>query len=455
MRIVIVGCGKVGRTIAEQLNGEKHDITIIDTYASVITRLTDKLDVMGIEGDGSSMEILNEAGARNADLLIAVTDADELNLYICLVANSMGTKNTIARVRKPIYHKDLSDPLSKVRNSLGLSLMINPEMIAATEIHRLIRFPSAIEVDSFAGGKVELYTFKLLKDNPLIGNRVKDTSLLKGNIRISCIERDDEVIIPNGDFIPTIGDKISVICTPENAVKLFKKTNNSNTKAKNIMIIGGSRTAYYLAKLLESDHLNVKIIEKNEKRCAELSDLLSNAIIIKGDGMNQDLLKNERFDQMNCVVTLTDIDEENIMLSLYARQSTGAKCITKIDRLVFDSIVETLPLDSVIRPRELTAEAIVRYVRAVKNSQGSNVETLYKLNNGKAEALEFKVVTNNADLISKPLKDIKFIPNLNVVCITRRGKIIIPKGDDTIEKGDSVIIVTTHKGLQDLGDVLA
>ena len=171
--------------------------------------------------------------------------------------------------------------------------------------------------------------------------------------------------------------------------------------------------------------------------------------------MNQDLLKNERFDKMNSIVTLTDIDEENIMLSLYARQSTDAKCITKIDRLVFDSIVETLPLDSVIKPRELTAEAIVRYVRAVKNSQGSNVETLYKLNDGKAEALEFKVVADNADLISKPLKDIKFIKSLNVVCITRRGKVIIPKGDDTIERGDSVIIVTTHKGLQDLSDVLA
>ncbi len=455
MRIVIVGCGKVGRTIAEQLNGEKHDITIIDTYAPVVARLTDKLDVMGIEGDGSSMEILKEAGAENADLLIAVTDADELNLYICLAANSMGTKNTIARVRKPVYHKDLSDPLSKVRNSLGLSLMINPEMIAATEIHRLIRYPNAIEVDSFAGGKVELYTFKLNQDNPLIGKRVADTSLLKLSVRICCIERDDKVFIPNGDFVPKSGDKVSVICAPENFVKLFKKVNNSSAKQKNIMIIGGSRTAFYLAQLLESDHLNVKIIEKNEKRCEELSNLLSDTIIIKGDGMNQDLLKNERFDKMNSIVTLTDIDEENIMLSLYARQSTDAKCITKIDRLVFDSIVETLPLDSVIKPRELTAEAIVRYVRAVKNSQGSNVETLYKLNDGKAEALEFKVVADNADLISKPLKDIKFIKSLNVVCITRRGKVIIPKGDDTIERGDSVIIVTTHKGLQDLSDVLA
>ncbi len=455
MRIIIVGCGKVGRTIAEQLNGEKHDITIIDTYESVIARLTEKLDVMGIEGDGSSMEILREAGTQNADLLIAVTDADELNLYICLVANSMGAKNTIARVRKPVYHKDLNDRMSKVRNSLGLSLMINPEMIAATEIHRLIRFPSAIEVDTFAGGRVELYTFKLQKDNPLIGKRIKDTSLLKGNVRICCIERDDEVIIPDGDFMPTLGDKVSVICTPENAVKLFKKTNNSNSKVKDIMIIGGSRTAYYLARLLESNHLNVKIIEKDEKRCEELSDMLSDTTIIKGDGMNKDLLKTEQFDQMDCVVTLTNIDEENIMLSLYARQMTGAKCITKIDRLVFDSIVETLPLDSVIKPRELTAEAIVRYVRAVNNSRGSNVETLYKLNDGKAEALEFKVATDDDDFISKPLKDIRFITNMNVVCITRRGKIIIPKGDDMIEKGDSVIIVTTHKGLQDLSDILA
>lgn len=454
MRIVIVGCGKVGRTIAEQLNGEKHDIVLIDHNESVISRLTDKLDVMGIDGDGSSMDILREAGVPNADLLIAVTDADELNLYICLAANSMGAKNTIARVRKPVYHSDLNDPSSKVRKSLGLSLMINPEMIAATEIHRLIRFPSAIEVDTFAGGSVEIYTFRLQKDSALVGKKLAEMSLLKGNIRVCCVERDDEVIIPGGDFVAAPGDKMSIICTPANAAKLFKKS-GGNAKAKNVMIVGGSRTAYYLAKLLESDSVNVKIIEKNEKRCEELSELLPDATIIRGDGMNQDLLRNERFDRMDCVVTLTDLDEENIMLSLYARQTTDAKCITKIDRLVFDNIVETLPLDSVIKPRELTAEAIVRYVRAVKNSQGSNVETLYKLNDGRAEALEFKVATSNANIISKPLMDIKFKKNLQVASITRKGKIIIPKGDDTIEQGDSVIIVTTHKGLQDLEDVLA
>lgn len=456
MKIIIVGCGKVGRTIAEQLNGEKHDITVVDIKESVIIRLADKLDVMGIHGDGSSREILLEAGISTADLLIAVTDADELNLYICLLASCCGGGknriNTIARVRKPVYHKDLQESLS-MKEALGLSFVINPEQIAAMEMSRLIRFPSAIEVDSFARETVEIYTFKVQRESALSGKKISDLPLLKGSIRICDVERDDNVIIPGGDFVISPNDKVSIVCAPSNATKLFKKLGSGNLKAKNVMIIGGSRTAYYLADLLTKSGIDVRIIEKSESRCNELSDLLPDAMIIRGDGMNQDLLKAEGLEDMDSVVTLMDLDEENIMLSLYARQRSNAKCITKIDRLVFDNIVDTLPLDSVIRPRELTAESIVRYVRAVKNSEGSNVETLYKLNDGKAEALEFKV-SPDSEVVSKPLSKLEFKDNLQVACITRKGKVIIPKGDDTIEPNDTVIIVTTHKGLQDLDDIL-
>ncbi len=455
MNIIIVGCGKVGRTIAEQLNGENHDITVIDNRESVIQRMTDKLDIMGIWGDGSSREILLEAGVTTADLLIAVTDADELNLYICLLASCCGGKNkisTIARVRKPLYHKDLQES-NKMRDSLGLTFAINPEQIAAAEMSRLIRFPSAIEVDTFAHEAAEIYTFKISRDSPLSGKKISDLAILKGNIRICDVERDETVFIPGGDFVISPNDKVSIVCTPSNATKLFKKLGSGNVKAKNVMIIGGSRTAFYLAELLTASGVDVKIIEKSEARCNELSDLLPDAMIIRGDGMNQDLLRAEGIDSMDSVVTLMNLDEENIMLSLYARQTTNAKCITKIDRLVFDNIVDTLPLDSVIRPRELTAEAIVRYVRAVKNSEGSNVETLYKLNDGKAEALEFKV-TPDSRVVSKPLSQLQFKENIQVACITRKGKVIIPKGDDTIEPNDTVIIVTTHKGLQDLDDIL-
>lgn len=453
MKIIIVGCGKVGRTIAEQLNDEKHDITIIDNRESVINRLSEKLDVMGIDGDGSSRDILQEAGAVTADLLIAVTDADELNLYICLLASCCGTKNTIARVRKPVYHKDLQESES-MKSALRISLMINPEKIAALEMSRLIRFPSAIEVDSFARSNVEIYTFKLQSsDSFLVGKKISELPLVKFNARICDIERNGKVIIPSGDFVLAPNDKVSMIGTPTSAAKVFKKVVDGSVGGKNVMIIGGSRTAYYLADILCKSSIKVKIIEQNEERCNELSDLLPDAMIIKGDGMNQDLLKAEGLEKMDSVVTLMNLDEENIMLSLYIRQRSRAKCITKIDRLVFDDLVDTLPLDSVIRPRELTAESIVRYVRAVKNSMGSNVETLYKLNDGRTEALEFKV-TRDSRVISTPLSKLRFKKDLQVACITRKGRIIIPNGDDVIEPDDTVIIVTTHQGLQDLDDIL-
>ena len=460
MKIIIVGCGKVGRTIAEQLDGEGHSITVVDNNPRCVTRLAEHLDIMGVEGDGASRSVLQEAGVENADLVIAVADADELNLYICLLAHCCGAKNTIARVRKPVYHKNISESQA-MRRSIGLSLMINPEKIAANEMSRLIRFPSAIEVDSFARGNVEIYTLRLAPEHFLVGKKIADIGLLKGDIfkgesRICLVERSDEVIIPGGDFVFAPNDKVSFICTPSKASWLFKKFNKAATaKAKNVLIIGGSRTAYYLASILIESNINVKIIEKDPVRCDELSDLLPGANIIRGDALNEELLNSEGIDKMDAVVTLMHLDEENIMLSLYVRQKSDAKCITKVERIVFDKLVDSMPLDSVIRPRELTAEAIVRYVRAVKNSEGSNVESLYKLNDGRAEALEFKVTSKESPVVGKQLKTLHFKKNLQIACITRRGKIIIPKGEDTIEPDDFVIVVTTLKGLQSLDDVLA
>lgn len=460
MKIIIVGCGKVGRTIAEQLDGEGHSITVVDIVPRCVTRLAEHLDIMGVEGDGASRDVLREAGVENADLVIAVADADELNLYICLLAHCCGAKNTIARVRKPVYHKNITES-QQMRRSIGLSLMINPEKIAALEMSRLIRFPSAIEVDSFARGNVELYTIKLASDHFLVGKKISDIALFKGDLlkgesRICLVVRDDEVIIPGGDFVFASGDKVSFICRPNKASWLFKKFNKAApTKAKNVLIIGGSRTAYYLADILLESSINVKIIEKSQERCDQLSELLPGALIIRGDALNEELLDAEGLDKMDAVVTLMSLDEENIMLSLYVRQKSEAKCITKVERIVFDKIVDTMPLDSVIRPRELTAESIVRYVRAVKNSEGSNVESLYKLVDGRAEALEFKVTSKDSPVVSKPLKTLRFKPNLQIACITRKGRAIIPKGEDTIEPDDFVIVVTTQKGLQSIEDVLA
>lgn len=460
MKIIIVGCGKVGRTISEQLDGEGHSITVVDINPRCVNRLAEHLDVMGVEGDGASRDVLKEAGVENSDLVIAVADADELNLYICLLAHCCGAKNTIARVRKPVYHKNITESQA-MRRAIGLSLMINPEKIAALEMSRLIRFPSAIEVDSFARGNVEIYTVKLAEDHLLVGKKISDVALFKGDLlkgesRVCIVERDDEVIIPNGNFVFAAGDKVSFICKPSKASWLFKKFNKAaSAKAKNVLIIGGSRTAYYLADILTESNINVKIIEKDPARCEELSELIPDALVIRGDALNEELLESEGIAKMDAIVTLMHMDEENIMLSLYARQKSDAKCITKVERIVFDKIVDTMPLDSVIRPRELTAEAIVRYVRAVKNSEGSAVESLYKLNDGRAEALEFRVTAKESRVVSKQLKTLKFKNNLQIACITRRGRVIIPKGEDTIEQDDFVIVVTTQKGLQTIDDVLA
>ena len=460
MKIIIVGCGKVGRTLAQQLDGEGHSITVVDIDKACVERLSNQLDVMGVEGDGASRDVLKEAGVENADLVIAVADADELNLYICLLAHCCGAKNTIARVRKPVYHKNISESQA-MRRAIGLSLMINPEKIAALEMSRLIRFPSAIEVDSFARGNVEMYTIRLAQDSLFAGKKIADMNLLKGDLfkgeaRICLVERNDQVFIPGGDFVCAAGDKVSIISTPSKASWLFKKLNKGAAgKAKNVLILGGSRTAYYLAYILIQSNINVKIIEKNPERVGELSDILPDANVIKGDALNEELLESEGISKMDAIVALMSLDEENIMLSLYARQKSDAKCITQVDRIVFDRLVDTMPLDSVIRPRELTAEMIVRYVRAVKNSEGSSVESLYKLNDGKAEALEFKITTKESPVVGKKLKNMTFRENLQIACITRRGRVIIPKGDDTIEQDDQVIVVTTHKGLQRIEDVLA
>ncbi len=457
MNIIIVGCGKVGRTIAEQLDGEGHNLTVVDVNPRNLARISERLDIMGVEGDGASRDVLRDAGVEHSDLVIAVADADELNMYICLLAHCCGAKNTIARIRKPLYHKNISES-SAMRQAIGLSLMINPEKIAALEMSRLIRYPSAIEVDSFARGNVEIYTLKLTAEHFLAGKKIADISLFKGDFlkaasRICLVERDEQVFIPNGNFVCAAGDKVSIITTPSKASWLFKKFNKAAAaKVKNVLIIGGSRTAYYLADTLRENSIDVKIIEKNKERCDELSNLLPGVNIVEGDALNEDLLEAEGLSKMDAVVTLMDLDEENVMLSLYVKQKTDAKCITKIDRIVFDDIVDNMQLDSVIRPRELTAEAIVRYVRAVKNSEGSNVESLYKLNDGRAEALEFKI-KRDTPIISKPLKMLRFKKNMQIACITRRGKVIIPKGEDTIEPEDSVIVVTTVKGLQTIEDV--
>lgn len=451
MKIIIVGCGKVGFTLVEQLNNEGHDITVIDRDGAKLRALTDSLDVMGVEGNGAVYQIQAEAGIQDTDLLIATTNSDELNMLCCLIAKKAGNCHTIARIRNPEY----SQELSFIREELNLSMAINPELAAATEISRLLKFPSAIKVDTFAKGRVELLKFHIPDDSVLHNMQVLEVSAqLHCNVLICAVERENDVMIPDGRFRMQAGDKISFIGSPEEAAKFFRQININTTAIGSAMFVGGGKITYYLAKLLENTKIKIKIIEQDLNRCNELSELLPKALIIHGDGSDQKLLLEEGLTQTEAFCSLTGFDEENIMLSLYAGRESKAKLITKVNRIAFENVIDSMNLGSVIYPKLITADLILQYVRAMQNSLGSNVETLYKIVANRAEALEFRV-GNDAPMIGVPLEKLSLKKNLLVACINRNGRILTPRGKDTIEVGDTVIIVTTNTGLNDLKDILA
>lgn len=450
MKIIIVGCGKVGTTLAEQLNRENHDIMVIDKNANVISSITERFDVMGIVGNGAVYQIQIEAGIKDTDLLVATTNSDELNMLCCLIAKKAGNCHTIARIRNPEYDSEVR----YIREELGLSLAINPEMAAALEISRLLRFPSAIKVDTFAKGRVEIMKFLVPEHSVLHNMLVRDViRKLDCHVLICAIEHENDVIIPDGNSIITAGDKISFIASPAEANHFFKHVGIDNNAVKTVILAGGGRITYYIAKILEHTKIKVKILENRVERCNELSELLPKAMVIYGDATNQELLLQEGIQQTDAFASLTGFDEENIMLSLYAASQSKAKLITKINRIAFENVINSMNLGSVIYPKLITAEIILRYVRAMQNSMGSNVETLYRIVADRAEALEFRVA-NEPSIVGIPLERLELKKNLLVACINRKGRIISPRGKDTIEEGDRVVVVTTVTGLNDLKDIL-
>ena len=449
MNIIIVGCGRVGRTIAYQLDKEGHSVTAIDTDREVLERIS-ATNVMALKGNGATFATLKDANVEDCDLLIAVTASDELNLYTCLIAKNAGAPKTIARVRNPQYTNDVM----KLKDELMLSLAINPEQTCARELSRLIKFPGAVEIESFAKGMVDLIKVKIKENSVLANKKVMDcANIFKDGLRICTAERGKECFIPNGDFEIKAGDVISIISESNAAAKLFKNLGVINAKSRHVLILGGSKIAYYLAKSLSETGIRVKIIETNRKRCEQLSDLLDDAVIIHGNAMNQELLVSEGIEHADAVVALMDTDEENIIISLFAKDiNPDAKIITEIDNISF-SIIDSLPLDSVIHPKHLTGQYIIQYVRAMQNSVGSNIETLHAICNDQAEALEFRAKEESM-AIGVPLSMLSLKNELQIACITRNGKIIIPSGKDTIELDDTVIVVTKHRGLFDLKDIL-
>ncbi len=450
LRIIIVGCGKVGATLIGQLDKEGHEITIIDRKAEKIQEITNMYDIMGIVGNGASYSVQKDAGIDNADLMIAVTDSDELNLLCCTIARRVGKCSAIARVRTPDYSKEVG----YIREQLGLAMIINPELEAAKEAARILFLPTALNVSSFAHGQAEMVKIRIPEGSKLDNMLIMDLQKhFASNILICAIEREGEVYIPSGSFTLQKGDIISYVGTRREGRMFLKKIGFATKQVKSTMIVGGGRAAYYLADQLLRVGISVKIIESDRARCEELSVLLPDAIIINGDGTNQDLLTEEGIETVESFVPLTGIDEENIMLTLYAKSVSGAKVITKINRINFTDVISQLDLGSVIYPKFITSEAIVAYVRAKKASMDSNIETLYHMFDQRAEAIEFHVSEESA-VTNIPLKDLSLKNNLLIAFIGRKGSIIIPTGQDSIRINDNVMVVTTHTGFNDIVDIL-
>jgi len=450
MNIVIVGDGKVGYTLSEQLNREGHDITIIDNNAGILNSTLDTLDVMGIHGNGASMEVQMEAGVQDADLLIAATSADELNMLCCLTGKHLGAKHTIARVRNPEY----SAQLNMLKEQFGLSMVINPELEAAREISRVIKFPPALKVDTFSKGQVELIEFKLKENMPIVGKKLMDMpKLTSSKVLICAVDRGGDVIIPSGGFVLEAGDHIHITGTNHEISSFLTQIGQIKIRVRTLMVVGGGRIAYYLAKMLDLKAFQIKIIEKKRERCDELCELLPRAVIIHGDGSETDLLDSEGIENADAFVALTNMDEENLIMSMYANYKKVPKIITKTGRFNYMSIMENIGIESVVNPKMITANQIIQYVRGMQNSVGqNNIVTLHKIVDGGAEAVEF-VATPDTKHLGICLDQLALKRNLLLAVIVRNNKVIIPHGQDTIELGDSVVVLTNEHKLFHLNDI--
>ncbi len=451
MNIIIVGCGKVGLTLADQLCQENHTITLVDLDQDRLYDAVNTMDVQGVMGNGTSLSTLTEAGIADADLLIAVTDQDELNMLSCLIGRKAGGCQTIARVRNPSYYTDVN----YIKEELGLAMVINPEMAAAQDIFRLLQIPAALDVDTFDKGKVNMIRFRLGPQSPLCGKNMMAVNNLLGGKMLVCIrERDGEIVIPKGATDLQAGDVISGVIPMNEIGTVLLRLGEAKKPIRSVMISGGGNISVYLATMLDKAGIKVKIIEASAQRCEELAEHLPRASIIHGESIDKDLLLEEGLREAEAYACLTGLDEENIMLALYADKVSEAKVITKIGRIDFEEVISGLPLGSVVYPKNITAETIVRYVRAMENASGNNVETLYRIMDGRVEALEFVVHPGTKGIVGIPLRDLALKDNLLLASINRNGKVITPTGQDTIQIGDILIVVTTHKGIRNLGDIV-
>ncbi len=451
MNIVISGCGKIGITILKSLVDEGHDVTALDMSDEVIDEITNIYDVMGVCGNCNEVETLKNAKVSSADLFICVTGTDEINMLSCFLAKRMGAKHTIARIRNPEYNYS---SLVFLRQQLDLSMAINPEMLAAQELYNILKFPSAVKIETFSRRDFQMIEIRLKPNSILDGmNLITMREKYKAKVLICAVQRDDEVFIPNGNFVLKSGDKLGITATPTEFVKFFKALNLYQKKAKDIMILGGSRTAYYLAKMLVNGGNDVKIIERDPEICQRISEEIPKATVIVGDGAQQELLIEEGIKETEAFVSLTGIDEENILMSVFASSLDVPKVISKVNKDELYNLAENLGLDTVVSPRKIISDVLVRYARALSNSFDNNIETLYHLMDDKTEAIEFRV-SSDFEYLDIPIKELEIKSNILIAGIVRERKPMIPTGDDVIMANDRVIVIAAGRRLQELSDIM-
>ena len=451
MKIIVCGCGKIGATICTDLVAEGHDVVALDNDTAVITQITNTLDVMGVCGNGADCETLADAGIAETELFIAVTGSDELNMLSCFLAKRMGAGHTIARIRNPEYN---DESLDFMKRELELSMAINPELLAAKELYDILNIPTAVKVESFAGHAFEMIELKIKENSPLDGLVLKELrEKHKTRVLICVVQRGDDVYIPDGNFVLREGDKIGLTASPEEIDRFLRSIGLMQKKARDVIILGGSRTAFYLAKMLETSGSGVKIIEKNPEIAENLSDSLDDTVVIRGDGTEQELLLEEGLLSTDAFVTLTGSDEQNILISIYASSRNVPKVIAKVNRNELYFMAEKLGLDSIISPKKIISNVLVQYARALENSRESQMETLYKLMDGQVEALEFHVM-QDSHITDIPLKELKLKENILIAGIIRGRRTIVPGGNDAILPGDRVVIIVENQRLRDLADIL-
>jgi len=455
MKTIVVGCGKIGSALAEGLVNEGHDVTIIDQSEEVLKKLASKLDIMGVQGNGAVRDVLYEAGVKDADVVIAATASDEVNILCCMVANKCGHASTVARIRNPEYE----DQMDYFRDELKITQIINPEKMAAKALVKLFRFPSAIEFDSFGGGRVDMIKIRVTKDSPLCAVAMKDFPKkfwgTGAGALVCMIERGDQVIIPKGATRILADDCIFFVAKPSEAVAFCKKCNLKNDPISSAILIGGGRITWFIADTLKSERksIDLKVIESNGERADYLAENFPNLTVILGDGTSQQLLLEEGVENTDAVITLTGNDEVNIVAGLMASHLTKARRIVKVNRLPLSSVIRDFPLDSVMSPREVVRDEVVRHVRGLESSKDMDIESLHTLSDGRVEALEF-IVKDDKKLVNIPLKDLPVKQNVLVAAILRGGKVLNPGGADVLLPADHVIIITTNKGFRNLSDIL-